>query len=146
MVPPVPIDASRPVRWGIASTGRIASDFTRGLALLPDAEVLAVGSRTQEGADRFAFEHEIPHRHGSYESLANDNDVDVVYRTAHTPDLRRRREWVQKLDVDVVCWWVPAGHVPTVDEAMARLEQLRNEGPSDDAFLLRDVRAVPATT
>jgi predicted dehydrogenase len=47
--------------------------------LLPDAEVIAVGSRTQEGADRFAFEHEIPHRHGSYESLANDTDVDVVY-------------------------------------------------------------------
>ena len=79
MVLPVPIDASRPIRWGIASTGGIAASFTRGLALLPDAEVIAVGSRTQESADRFAFEHEIPHRHGSYESLATDADVDVVY-------------------------------------------------------------------
>ena len=79
MVPPVPIEDSRPIRWGIAGTGRIASSFTRGLSLLPDAEVIAVGSRTQEGADRFAFEHEIPHRHGSYESLADDVDVDVVY-------------------------------------------------------------------
>jgi predicted dehydrogenase len=76
---PVPIEASRPVRWGIASTGGIAASFTRGLALLPDAEVIAVASRTRESADRFAFDHEIPHRHASYESMANDDDVDVVY-------------------------------------------------------------------
>ena len=50
-----------------------------GPRVAPRLEVIAVGSRTQEGADRFAFEHEIPHRHGSYESLANDADVDVVY-------------------------------------------------------------------
>ena len=79
MAPPVPIDDSRPIRWGIAATGRIATDFTRGLAQVPDAEVIAVASRTQEGADRFAFEHAIPHRHGSYEAMANDPDVDVVY-------------------------------------------------------------------
>jgi len=66
-----------------------------------------------------------------------------VYRTAHTPFLRRRREWFQKVDVFLVCWWVPAGHVPSVEEAMARLEQLRTQGPSDEAFTLRDVRPQP---
>jgi hypothetical protein len=71
---------------------------------------------------------------------------DFVYRTDHTPYLRRRREWFQKLDVYLVCWWVPAGHVPSVAEAMARLDQLRRDGPSDDAFLLRDIRPVPVAT
>ena len=46
---------------------------------MPDAEVIAVASRTQDGADRFGDEHSIPHRHGSYEAMAADPDVDVVY-------------------------------------------------------------------
>ena len=50
------------------------------------------------------------------------------------------------MDVFVVCWWVPAGHVPSVDEAMARLDQLAPRRPVSDAFLLRDVRPVPVTT
>jgi hypothetical protein len=66
-----------------------------------------------------------------------------VYRTAHTPFLRRRRQWFQKLDLFLVCWWVPAGHIPTVTEALAKLEQLGREGPSDDAFTLRDRRPAP---
>ena len=45
----------------------------------------------------------------------------------------------------LVCWWVPAGHVPTVEEAMARLEQLRRDGPSDDVFTLRDAGPAPAS-
>ena len=36
---------------------------------------------------------------------------DFVYRTGHTPFLRRRREWFQKVELFLVCWWVPAGHV-----------------------------------
>ncbi len=69
---------------------------------------------------------------------------DYVYRTAHTPFLRRRREWFQKLELFLVCSWVPAGHVPTVAEAMAKLEQLGREGPSDEAFTLRDRRPAPS--
>jgi hypothetical protein len=69
---------------------------------------------------------------------------DYVYRSAHTPFLRRRREWFRKVELFLVCWWVPAGHTPTVDEAMAKLDQLGREGPSDDAFTLRDRRPSPA--
>jgi hypothetical protein len=69
---------------------------------------------------------------------------DYVYRTAHTPFLRRRREWFQKVELFLVCWWVPAGHRPTVAEAMARLAQLGREGPSDEAFTLRDRRPAPS--
>lgn len=69
---------------------------------------------------------------------------DYVYRTAHTPFLRRRREWFQKVELFLVCWWVPAGHRPTVAEAMARLAQLGRDGPTDEAFTLRDRRPAPS--
>lgn len=73
-------DLPRPIRWGILSTGHIASVFARDLALLPDeAEIVAVGSRQRGTADDFAAEHGIPRAYGSYEELAADEDVDVVY-------------------------------------------------------------------
>lgn len=70
---------TEPIRWGIASTGNISSSMAEALAALPDAQVVAVGSRTQEQADEFARRFSIPRAHGSYASLWNDDDVDVVY-------------------------------------------------------------------
>jgi predicted dehydrogenase len=67
------------IRWGILSTGWIAKKFAQGLSVLPDAEIMAVGSRTQETADAFGDAFGVPHRHASYEALVADPDVDVVY-------------------------------------------------------------------
>lgn len=67
------------IRWGILGTGSIANKFATGLAILPDAELVAVGSRAQASADAFAATFKVPHRHASYEALAADPDVDVVY-------------------------------------------------------------------
>jgi predicted dehydrogenase len=75
----------RPVRWGLLATGGIAHTFARDLALLPDAELVAVGSRTQSGADAFGAEFDVPHRHGSYEALVADPDVEVVYVSTPHP-------------------------------------------------------------
>jgi predicted dehydrogenase len=66
------------VRWGIAGTGGIAERFAQALRETPEAELVAVGSRTGRNADRFADEWGIPHRHGDYDDLAADDDVDVV--------------------------------------------------------------------
>ena len=66
-------------RWGILSTGWIAKKFAEGLSVLPDAEIVAVGSRAQEPADAFGDEYGVPHRHASYEALVADPDVDVIY-------------------------------------------------------------------
>lgn len=69
-----------PIRWGILSTGHIASVLTRDLALLPEeAEVVAVGSRSLGKAEQFAAEHRIPRAYGSYAELAADPEVDVIY-------------------------------------------------------------------
>lgn len=67
------------LRWGVIGTGGIASAFTRDLTLLDGSEVVAVGSRAQESANRFAAEHSVPRAHPSYASLVADDDVDVVY-------------------------------------------------------------------
>ncbi len=66
-------------RWGILGTGRIAGDFATGLAAEEDATVVAVGSRTQETADRFADRFGIPNRHPTYDALAADPEVDIIY-------------------------------------------------------------------
>lgn len=70
---------SHATRWGILATGRIAQKFAQGLADAEGAELVAVGSRSQEKADAFADELDIPHRHGSYEALASDPEVDAIY-------------------------------------------------------------------
>ncbi len=67
------------IRWGILGAGRIANEFVTGLSVLPDAELVAVGSRTQANADAFGDKYHISHRHASYEALANDPDVDAIY-------------------------------------------------------------------
>jgi predicted dehydrogenase len=66
-------------RWGIAATGGIAARFARALHETDAAELVAVASRTRERADVFADEWEIPRRHGTYQDLAEDEGVDVVY-------------------------------------------------------------------
>ena len=69
----------KPLRWGIMGTGGIAGAFAEDLKLTDSGVVAAVGSRTAEGAHAFAEQRGIPVRHGSYEALANDPDVDIVY-------------------------------------------------------------------
>ena len=69
----------RKFRWGILGTGSIARQFVRGLNSVPEAEVLAVGSRSEASAEKFADKRNIPRRYASYKALASDPDVDVVY-------------------------------------------------------------------
>jgi hypothetical protein len=61
-----------------------------------------------------------------------------VYESAHLDVMRRRREWFERhVDAFQVLWWVPAGHIPTTDEALAKLETLRERGPTPDAFTFK---------
>jgi hypothetical protein len=52
--------------------------------------------------------------------------------------MRRRREWFVPMDqAFLVLWWVPKGHIPTIEEAKAGLELLRRKGPTAEAFTFR---------
>lgn len=76
-----------PLRWGVIATGRIASTVVSDLALLPDAVLQAVSSRTQAGAEAFGAEHGFRSAYGDlaggglpgYRRLLQDPSVDVVY-------------------------------------------------------------------
>ncbi|MEU8526927.1 MULTISPECIES: DUF3291 domain-containing protein [Streptomyces] len=60
---------------------------------------------------------------------------DFAYRSGHLDAMRRRREWFERhVEAHLVLWWVPAGHLPTVDEALERLADLRAHGPNPRAF------------
>ncbi|HTW18189.1 MAG TPA: Gfo/Idh/MocA family oxidoreductase [Nocardioides sp.] len=82
------------VRWGILATGKIAHTFARDLALVPDTEIVAVGSRRPEAARAFSEEHTrgAATAHASYEDLVADPAVDVVYvATPHALHLENAR-------------------------------------------------------
>jgi hypothetical protein len=68
-----------------------------------------------------------------------------VYRTGHTEVMRRRREWFEKpVEAHQVLWWIPAGHIPTTDEALQRLGELRRNGPTEQAFTFSQCYSAPA--
>ncbi|MEU4655892.1 Gfo/Idh/MocA family oxidoreductase [Streptomyces sp. NPDC023723] len=71
--------AEQKVRWGVLATGGMAATFTADLVDLPDAEVVAVASRTEASARAFAERFGIARAYGDWETLAHDADVDVVY-------------------------------------------------------------------
>jgi len=67
-----------------------------------------------------------------------------VYRSAHADIMRRRREWFERMaQAYVVLWWVPAGHRPSIAEALARLDLLRAHGASAQAFTFRQPFPAP---
>jgi predicted dehydrogenase len=66
-------------KWGILAPGKMSAKFTKGLRLLDNVELYAVGSRDKERADKFAAEQGFKKSYGSYEQLAEDKDVDIIY-------------------------------------------------------------------
>ncbi|MCB8944575.1 MAG: Gfo/Idh/MocA family oxidoreductase [Ardenticatenaceae bacterium] len=70
---------SETINWGIIGPGNIAKKFATGLQVLPEARLLAVGSRSQATADAFGDQFDVPRRYDSYEALVNDADVQAVY-------------------------------------------------------------------
>jgi len=73
---------------------------------------------------------------------------DYVYRSHHLKVLRDRAKWFVKMDQPFAClWWVPAGHLPTVEEGRERLEHYRLHGATPYAFwfsqLYRPEEAAP---
>lgn len=66
-------------KWGILAPGKMSEKFTRGLKLLENVELYAVGSRDLNRSKQFAEEHGFKKYYGSYEELASDPDVDIIY-------------------------------------------------------------------
>ncbi|MDJ0952414.1 MAG: Gfo/Idh/MocA family oxidoreductase [Acidimicrobiia bacterium] len=67
------------LRWGIIATGNIAASMAAALHRVPEAEIVAVASRSMEAAESFGSSWDIPRRYDSYAAMVGDDDVDVVY-------------------------------------------------------------------
>lgn len=67
------------LKWGLLASGRIANAFAKGVLASNSGQLVAVGSRSQEKADEFANQYDIPNLHGSYEALLADPEVQAVY-------------------------------------------------------------------
>ena len=67
------------LRWGILSTGVIAKNFAETARRMGGVELAAVASRSAQSAEAFGEAHGIPKRYASYETLAADPEVDIVY-------------------------------------------------------------------
>ncbi len=71
---------------------------------------------------------------------------DYVYRSSHAQPLRERLQWFEKPDQPIVAmWWIPAGQLPTPEEAKQRLDHLRTHGPAEYAFNFKTRFAQPSS-
>jgi len=91
------------IRWGILGCGRIARKFAADLRLVADAELTAIASRSKETLELFAKDFPCKHRHNSYEALAANKEIDVIYIA--TPHSHHYEHTVLCLDHDkaVLC-------------------------------------------
>jgi Oxidoreductase family, NAD-binding Rossmann fold len=74
-----PSEAAPVLRWGVLGTGWIADRFIRSLRRHTRQQLLAVGSRDADRSADFARRHGLSRAYDSYEELAADPDLDVVY-------------------------------------------------------------------
>ncbi len=112
-----PFDAPS-LRWGILGPGGIARTFARDVPAASNQVISAVGSRSQERADRFAQEFGLDpaKAYGSYQQLVEDPGIDVVY--VATPHVRHQQDALLALR---------AGKPVLVEKAFSMSEQETRE-------------------
>jgi hypothetical protein len=60
---------------------------------------------------------------------------DFVFKTQHATFLARKKEWFKPVsEATYVLWWIPEGHIPSLEEAKAKLDHLNEHGESPSAF------------
>ena len=127
------------VRWGILGCGKIAAKFAVGLLAAEGAQLTAAGSRSREKAEAFGDEYDIPHRHGSYEELAANPEVDVIYVATPHPMHRNNMILCLQAGKPVLC---EKPFTLNADEAKLVVEMAR----AKDLFLMEAMwsRFVPS--
>lgn len=69
-----------------------------------------------------------------------------MFKTHHIDFLKRKKEWFEApTQANYVLWWVPIGHVPSIEEAKQKLTLIRKYGETIDAFSFKKVFAAPST-
>lgn len=113
------------IRLGILGTGNMARQIARACTHAGNIELLAVASRSAESAQQFASEFELPKHYGSYEALAADPGIDLVY--VSTPHSCHRDNSLMCLDAGkaVICEKPFAINAREAAEIIARAREKR---------------------
>jgi hypothetical protein len=113
-------EASPGFVWRLTGEGNNATDIKP----FPDDPHMAINMSVWESVDDLAA---------------------FVYRNMdHRGVMRRRREWFEERQVYMALWWVPAGQLPTIEDAKAKLALLEKFGPTAEAFTFRQPFAPPS--
>jgi hypothetical protein len=113
-------EASPGFVWRLTGEGNNATDIKP----FPDDPNMAINMSVWESIDALAA---------------------FVYRNMeHRGVMRRRREWFEETKVYMALWWVPAGQLPTIEDAKAKLALLERLGPTQEAFTFRQPFAAPS--
>ena len=109
-------------------------DYINALADRADGFVWRLQSESGNATDIPAFEDPaIVVNMSVWESM--DALHRYTYQSDHIEVLKDRRKWFHKHEgYFSVLWWVPAGHLPSVEEGKQKLETLIEKGPSSEAF------------
>ena len=110
---------SRKYNWGILGAGRIAAKFSKGLKLLPNANLYSVGSRNIERAKEFAKENGYQKSFGSYEEFLSDPDLDIVYVATPHSHHKEHALLCFKHNKAVICEKALAMNTEEVEEMIA---------------------------
>jgi predicted dehydrogenase len=116
-------------KWGILAPGKMAAKFTNGLKILENAELYAVGSRDVSRAEKFAKNHGFKKYFGSYEALAEDPDVDIIYISSPHSSHHDQTILCLKNKKAVICEKAFALNAREVDEMI-------REAGNQDVFLM----------
>lgn len=115
-----------PIRWGILGAGWIASTFAHGVTTHTRSQLVAVGSRNKDRAERFATQHGIPTTHVGYRNLVEDPRIDAIYIA--TPHSEHR---------DNALLAINAGKHVLVEKAFTR-----NTGEAEEIFAAARAKGV----
>ncbi len=62
-----------------------------------------------------------------------------VYRSHHAQMMKLRKEWFAEMEgPNYVLWWLPAGEIPSLEEAKSRIAYLAAHGPTAQAFTFKE--------
>lgn len=128
------------VRWGVMGLGKIANKFASDLQLSDNAILQGVASRDLDKARQFGQKYQSPNHYGSYEDLANDPTIDVIYvATPHVFHFENTMMCLEK-GKSVLCE-KPMGM--NAEEVAIMVKEAR----SRDLFLMEGLwtRFIPAT-
>lgn len=93
----------RTIRWGVLGPAGIANAFADDLRFASDARIVAVGSRSLERAETFAAQYGVPRAYSSYEEVARDPDVDIVYISTLHPMHKENALTCLRMGKSVLC-------------------------------------------